>query len=105
MQVAILKYPKVHGTRFQSHKERGLKALLYNYCVFLMFSENTTETRGIVTAPMQVKLQGFYKKMLSLEFLGSISLYERVLELTSRLGLTMESDSLLITDIYDSLHN
>ena len=102
MQVAIRRFPKVNGTRFQSHKERGLDILMYNLCVFLMFCENAQESR-LLTAPMTQKVRGFLKKILEYQFIGSVALYSEVLKKTSHVIFTIETLDSVISDVLDSL--
>jgi hypothetical protein len=103
MGVNILRYPKTHGTRFQSHKESGLKVFLYNMGVFLLFAENAIETRGLITPAMKAKVTGYRHKLLQYEYVACTVLYKEVLQHTSHLIFVMEKVETLITDICDEL--
>ncbi|XP_041366721.1 zinc finger protein 862-like [Gigantopelta aegis] len=103
LDVNIRRLPKVHGTRFQTHKEKGLQVLLYNFCVLLIFAENAIETRGLVTPVMKDKIRGYHRKMLQFEFVGCVALYHEVLQTTAHVTSVLEADDTLITDIFDVL--
>ena len=103
INVSVRRYPKVHGTRFVSHKERGLQVLLYNFCVFLLFAENAMETRGLLTQGMSHKVAGFHRKLLDYGFVACASLYLEVLKVTAHVTYTLEAVGSVISDVFDAL--
>lgn len=105
----VLRYTKVHGTRFQAHMHQGLSNFLRNLLCFLLFCENVEEAGSgkdaIVTKKMYPKIVGFRKEWSNYKTIATANLYFQVLCETSRLCLTMESNSVLIYDVLEAVRS
>ena len=105
----VLRYTKVHGTRFQAHIHRGLSNFIRNFLPFLLFTENAEEQGkgkdGIVTRKLYPKIVGFRKDWTKYSTIAIANLFFKVLSETSKLALIMETDSVLIYQLLDAIHD
>ena len=87
--------PKIHGTRFISHRRRGLKVLLETWPAYILAYENVqADTRGH-NANTRSKVAGLLKKFKSYQFMCYVQLYLDLLDDIVPLSLVFESEMLL----------
>eukprot|EP00112_Aurelia_sp_Birch-Aquarium-sp1_P000486 Seg10468.1 transcript_id=Seg10468.1/GoldUCD/mRNA.D3Y31 product="Zinc finger protein 862" protein_id=Seg10468.1/GoldUCD/D3Y31 len=91
--------PKIHGTRFLSHRRRGLSKLLHNWPAIIAAFENALATNQGYRPETRSKLIGFLKKLKSHPFLCQVSAYLDVLETMSPLSLVFEKAGLMAFEI------
>ena len=105
--VKVLRFTKVSGTRFQPHVRRGLSNFLRNFLCLLLFAQNVEEQGSgkdaLVTKIMYPKIIGYRKKWNKFEWVATATLCYRVLIETTQLSLNMESDSILIYQLYEKI--
>ena len=89
--------PKIHGTRFISHRRRGLSKFLHNYPAII-----TAFLNGIAQGykkEMVAKMKGVIKKMQSHKFLLNLCVYVDILESVSILSLQFERNLLMAFEV------
>ena len=105
--IATYRYAKVGGTRFQTHTLSALNNFIRNFLVNLNFVENAEEHGNgkncIVSREIYPKLVGIRRKWEKCEFSGIVQLFLVVLKQTSFLSSTMETDAILIYQLYDAI--
>lgn len=101
--VTWVSFKKTHGTRFQAHQYRGLKAMIVNFLSLLLFAENMIEGPKMCTPDVKAMLKGYHNLWISYGYLASLELYRKVLKLTSHVSLTFQNKNIIITDVIDTL--
>ena len=99
LNITYYTMPKIHGTRFLSHRRRGLSKLLHNWPAIIAAFENALATNQGYRPETRSKLAGFLKKLNIHPFLCQVSAYLDVLETMSPLSLVFEKAGLMAFEI------
>ena len=99
-EVQVLKFGKIHGTRFVSHHRRGVTVLIHNWLSLIQVLENSLANKG---GQCDSKLRGVLKKLRNAKLLSASCVYREILEILSRLSLKFENDGLLIFEVIPAL--
>ena len=93
--IQFYKLSKIHGTRFISHRRRGLNALLETWPAYILTYENVeSDTRGH-NANTRSKVSGLLKKFKAYQFMCYVQVYLDLLEATVPMSMIFESEMLL----------
>ena len=93
--------PKIHGTRFVSHRKRGFIKLLHMWPAFITCYEDAVFTTKCNKT--KAKISGLLKKFKSVSMLLHVCSSLDVLSMISPISLTFEKDSLMPYEISTSL--
>ena len=100
LNLVLLCFTCVVGTRFQPHTLSVLSSFLQNLLITMLFAENVEEQGSgkewLVTKKMYPKIIGFKKKWRELKFLASANTFFGVLNETAHVSYLMEGDAAMI---------
>ncbi len=97
--ITFYNLPKIHGTRFISHRRRGFKNLMEMWPAYILTYENVeADVQGHV-ATTRSKVSGLLKKFKSFQFMCYVQVYLDLLEDTVPLSMVFESDMLLAFEV------
>lgn len=97
LNVDVLVFPKVHGTRFIGHIRKGLHHLLHNYGVLLQLLEHCIAQPGF--RPLKAKLNGILKKLRNLKFLMMCAFYKVLLDRITKLSMLLQRGELYLFEL------
>ncbi len=97
--ITFYNLPKIHGTRFISHRRRSFKNLMEMWPAYILTYENVeADVQGHV-ATTRSKVSGLLKKFKSFQFMCYVQVYLDLLEDTVPLSMVFESDMLLAFEV------
>ena len=105
LNVTTVSFVKSHGTRFQNHKYRAIKALIINLVPFYLLCENALDGgREVCRLPTTLAtLQGFFEKLQSYKYVAGMHFYHKTTRITAHLSFTMQKQTGLVIDVIDSI--
>ena len=103
MGVLITRFVKADVTRFQQHVYDAINSFTRNFLVLLLFAENAMETRRLLTNGMERRLTEYHKKSVTYEYVASCHLLRLVLSETRILANLLQTDELMVYEIYDRI--
>ncbi|XP_065678256.1 zinc finger protein 862-like [Hydra vulgaris] len=98
LNITYYTLPKISGTRFVSHRRRGLTRLVHNWPAIIVGFDNALVNRD-TTAEMRAKLFGISKRLHDYRLLCMFCGYLDVLEKLSPLSLVFEKKTLLVHEV------
>ena len=105
LNVTAVSFVMSHGTRFQNHKYRAIKALIISLVPFYLLCENALaggrEVCRLVTT--LATLRGFFEKLQSYKYLAGMHFYHKAICITVHLSFTMQKQNGLVIDVIDSI--
>ena len=102
MNITCYSLPKITGTRFVSHRRRGLRRLLHMWPVFIIAYENVI-AENKKKAETIAKLRGLLIKFRTVKVLYNVCSYLDLLDKISPISLVFEGNDLLPCEIQPSL--
>ncbi len=102
MNITCYNLPKITGTRFVSHRRRGLQRLLHMWPVFITAYENVI-AENKKKAETIAKLRGLLIKFRTVKVLYNVCSYLDLLDKISPISLVFEGNDLLPCEIQPSL--
>ncbi|XP_065655360.1 zinc finger protein 862-like [Hydra vulgaris] len=98
LNITYYTLPKISGTRFVSHRRRGLTRLVHNWPAIIVGFDNALVNRN-TTAEMRAKLFGISKRLHDYRLLCMFCGYLDVLEKLSPLSLVFEKKTLMVHEV------
>lgn len=102
MNITCYSLPKITGTRFISHRRRGLQILLHMWPIFITAYENVI-AENKKKAETIAKLRGLLLKFRRVKVLYNVCSYLDLLDKISPISLVFEENDLLPCEIQPSL--
>ena len=90
--------PKISGTRFITHRLRGVDSLLHNWTALREAFENAVvddKTKGETKA----KLRGYLKKLNDYRYRCTATAYKSILRCCAKLILEFEKEDILVSEV------
>ena len=99
LDITFYEFPKIHGTRFLSHRKRGMTRLLHNWPAVKLAFENVVASNKGCAGETKAKVGGLLKKLKDYRHLCSVAAYLDVLDSLGPLSLVFEKQNLLAFEI------
>ena len=101
LNITYYPLPKIHGTRFVSHRKRGFGIFLHMWPAFItMYNDAIFTTKCGKT---KAKISGLLKKFKGLKTLLNVCSSLDILNMVSPISLTFEADSLMPYEVSSCL--
>ena len=105
LDVTYISFVQSHGTRFQNHKYKAIKALIINFVPLYLSCKNMIAggSESCHSTTTLSTLKGFFDKLQSYKYLDAIHFYWQAISIMVHLSFTMQKQQCLITGIVNSI--